>query len=107
MSNPVSICPCSGNSTIKARGSKERTSQPIMPKIWMKSMHPTQMPRSGTNKNFAGVTNKNPNIFHFEMGPRGYTLLSTLQLGRCAYGLDDSTTDKSTYTYMNMNSLRI
>jgi hypothetical protein len=35
------------------------------------------MPRSGTNKNFAGVTNKNPNIFHFEMGPRGYTLLST------------------------------
>jgi hypothetical protein len=54
-------------------------------KIWMKSMHPTQMPRSGTNKNFAGATNKNPNIFHFEMGPRGYPSF-------------DSTTDKSTYT---------
>jgi hypothetical protein len=80
MSNPVSVCPCSGNSTIKRLKRKNLATNHA--KIWMKSMHPTQMPRSGTNKNFAGATNKNPNLFHFEMGPRGYPSFDSTQLTR-------------------------
>jgi hypothetical protein len=50
-------------------------------KIWMEIHAPHSC--LGHQQNFAGATNKNPNPFHFEMGPKRIdTLLSTLQLTR-------------------------